>query len=100
MIKRSDNKLLAEIPLNYGPDPGTLKLYAGKPPMKLSRDELLLIILEEYGDLSNVLGSCEGICLDCGYIQPGVEPDARNYICEDCGADQVFGIEDVIITLG
>jgi len=39
-----------------------------------------------------------GICLSCGEIQHGgVEPDARGYPCEACGAEQVFGFEEALL---
>ena len=39
-----------------------------------------------------------GFCLGCGAEASGVEPDARNYHCEDCGATQVYGAEEIIIS--
>ena len=39
-----------------------------------------------------------GGCLACGEIQyGGVEPDARNYLCESCGENQVFGMKELLI---
>ena len=38
-----------------------------------------------------------GICLICGNEQGGCEPDARNYTCESCGAEQVYGAEELIL---
>lgn len=38
-----------------------------------------------------------GICLQCGEMQSGCEPDARNYECESCGARRVFGVAEAII---
>ena len=36
-----------------------------------------------------------GICVSCGEIQyGGVEPDARDYPCESCGAPEVYGLEE------
>jgi hypothetical protein len=32
-----------------------------------------------------------GFCLICGEEAGDVEPDAENYECEHCGAEQVFG---------
>lgn len=32
-----------------------------------------------------------GFCLICGHEASSVEPDAENYECESCGAEQVFG---------
>ena len=38
-----------------------------------------------------------GICLACGAINDGVEPDASDYECEHCHANEVMGIEDALI---
>lgn len=41
-----------------------------------------------------------GFCLSCGAEAFNVEPDARNYECESCGATQVFGAEELLLMLG
>lgn len=38
-----------------------------------------------------------GFCLACGADAPGVEPDARRYVCEACGQPKVFGLEELAI---
>lgn len=38
-----------------------------------------------------------GFCLNCAEDAYGVEPDAENYLCEACGARQVFGAEQVLL---
>lgn len=38
-----------------------------------------------------------GVCRLCGSIQFECEPDARHYTCEDCGAEEVFGIEELLM---
>lgn len=38
-----------------------------------------------------------GICLACGNQQEGCEPDARQYTCEQCGAPQVYGAEEILV---
>jgi hypothetical protein len=38
-----------------------------------------------------------GFCLACGEEAYGVEPDARRYPCEACGAKQVYGAEELMI---
>jgi len=38
-----------------------------------------------------------GFCLACGAEAQGVEPDARGYECEACGANKVYGAEEVLI---
>ena len=39
----------------------------------------------------------QGICLACEELQDECEPDAENYTCESCGADQVYGIEQALL---
>lgn len=38
-----------------------------------------------------------GFCLACGETADGVEPDARRYTCECCGADKVYGPEELAL---
>ncbi len=38
-----------------------------------------------------------GFCLACGTKVHGVEPDARHYDCEKCGASKVYGAEELLI---
>ena len=38
-----------------------------------------------------------GICIACGADTYGVEPDARRYECEACGARAVYGVEELLI---
>jgi hypothetical protein len=40
-----------------------------------------------------------GLCLACGNEQEGCEPDARRYRCESCGARQVYGAEELLLSL-
>ena len=56
-----------------------------------------------------ILDACErwattldnpGFCLSCGAEAEGVEPDARNYECEVCGANQVYGAEELAMMIG
>ena len=37
-----------------------------------------------------------GMCRLCGQEAYGVEPDARNYRCEFCGAREVYGLEELL----
>lgn len=38
-----------------------------------------------------------GFCVACGNEAYGVEPDARKYVCEACGARAVYGAEELVI---
>tara|TARA_R110002126_G_scaffold94650_1_gene223239 strand:+ start:497 stop:709 length:213 start_codon:yes stop_codon:yes gene_type:complete len=40
-----------------------------------------------------------GICIACGDECDGVEPDARNYTCESCGEPEVFGAEELLMSI-
>lgn len=39
----------------------------------------------------------QGICLECNEFQDCVEPDARNYLCDNCGKNEVYGMEEALI---
>ena len=41
----------------------------------------------------------EGICLACGEDAHGVEPDARKYECESCGAEKVYGCQELLLMI-
>ena len=38
-----------------------------------------------------------GVCIECGNIQSGVEPDAENYECEVCEKHTVYGVEQAVL---
>lgn len=37
-----------------------------------------------------------GFCIECGAEVDGVEPDARGYSCDECGAAAVYGAEELL----
>ena len=39
----------------------------------------------------------EGICVNCGNLQDGCEPDARQILCDECHKRTVYGAEEVLI---
>ena len=52
-------------------------------------------------DLDRIMDACEeddsiGFCIECGEQAYGVEPDAREYVCETCGATAVYGAEELL----
>lgn len=49
---------------------------------------------EEYRDSTE---SYEGWCIYCGETASGVEPDAREYDCEGCGKNGVYGFEELMV---
>ena len=40
-----------------------------------------------------------GFCLICGDGASSVEPDAENYQCESCGAEQVYGADVLLLAI-
>ena len=68
----------------------------------MSNKEIIAKLIAEYGSIEEAIfeDNLDGICHSCGFIQYGVEPDASNYKCDNCGKDEVFGIEETIIMLG
>ena len=40
-----------------------------------------------------------GFCLACGEEAYGVEPDARKYECESCGAAKVYGAQELLLMM-
>lgn len=38
-----------------------------------------------------------GFCTACGAESYGIEPDARNYVCDECDNNSVFGIEELLL---
>ena len=55
-------------------------------PIRFPLDQLVALS-EEHG----------GACIACGEEAYGVEPDARGYECEECGAPKVYGAEELIL---
>ncbi len=53
-------------------------------------------LMQLSGENENDLGT-NGICTVCGEEQSGVEPDARGYGCESCGAPTVYGVEELLM---
>jgi hypothetical protein len=54
-------------------------------------------VMEALGEFGN--GEQVGFCLGCGAEASGVEPDAREYECEECGQSKVYGVEELLFML-
>jgi len=53
-------------------------------------------------DIDAVIAAAEGdeyigFCLACGAEIEGIEPDARKYDCEECGAPKVYGAQEILL---
>lgn len=40
---------------------------------------------------------CEGFCVNCGATGQSAEPDAVQYVCDECGEAAVYGAGELII---
>jgi hypothetical protein len=40
-----------------------------------------------------------GFCVECGHEQEGCEPDAREYKCEACGEQTVYGAAELLMEI-
>lgn len=40
-----------------------------------------------------------GFCMACLDEVQGIESDARNYTCESCGADKVYGAAELLLRI-
>ena len=59
-----------------------------KLPQNLTLDRVMFAVQED----DNL-----GFCLRCGEQAYGVEPDAREYACESCEANLVYGAEEILV---
>lgn len=59
-----------------------------KPKPKVTLDQIIAAVEAD---------DCRGFCLACGAEAHSVEPDARKYLCETCGAPRVFGAEQLLL---
>ena len=55
-------------------------------------------------DMDRVIAAAEneeeyiGFCIACGAEEYDVEPDARRYECDDCGANKVYGAQEILLS--
>lgn len=61
----------------------------------ITMDRVMEAVEEQMFGLEN-----PGFCLACGADHDGCEPDARNYECYECGANEVFGAAEIMLTIG
>lgn len=62
---------------------------------KLAKGKVIFCLSsDQYANLSEWNG---GFCIGCEAEAYGMEPDARNYTCENCGQPSVFGAEELLM---
>jgi hypothetical protein len=60
----------------------------------ITEDVILVASMRRVTDLED-----PGFCLICGNEAGGVEPDAQHLTCGACGAEQVFGVDDLLMVV-
>jgi len=55
---------------------------------------MLTITIEQYEEARD---DYMGFCLSCGAERECCEPDARGYICDECGKSKVYGAEEILM---
>jgi hypothetical protein len=60
---------------------------------------LALAILRSFtpAQIREAMDGGAGFCVACGYTQDCCEPDAREYVCDDCGEPKVYGAEELAL---
>ena len=62
---------------------------------KSGREQFRPVCSEE--EMSSLMDDTIGFCLACGDEAYGVEPDARKYLCANCGAKKVYGLQELLM---
>lgn len=57
-------------------------------PKNLTLDEVIQAVEDDEN---------QGFCMACGETTYGIEPDAREYECESCGAFKVYGAAEILL---
>jgi predicted RNA-binding Zn-ribbon protein involved in translation (DUF1610 family) len=68
-----------------------MKQYKAKNGMMQWKQSLDVLLNETESD------SDSGFCLACGQQAFGIEPDARKYTCDACGAHKVYGCQELLL---
>jgi hypothetical protein len=70
-----------------------LRLHSRSLIRAINREQILHRAMDLLEDGEDTVG----LCLACGEYHDGIEPDARGYTCEACGADKVYGLEEIVL---
>ena len=58
-----------------------------------------LVVRMSEDEIREAMTARQGVCLACGELADGWEPDARAYECEVCETSAVYGIKEAL-TMG
>jgi hypothetical protein len=48
-------------------------------------------------DIKDAMADNVGFCINCGDPRDCCEPDARKYLCDNCGCLTVYGAEELVM---
>ena len=52
------------------------------------------------GLMEEDIDTIEGVCIECGEVTHGVEPDAEKYKCDGCETNTVYGAQQIVLLFG
>jgi hypothetical protein len=65
--------------------------------MQITKKALAVLKATSTEELHEHMESYDGFCLRCGeWSEGGVEPDAEDYECQNCGSHSLCGAEQVV----
>jgi hypothetical protein len=48
-------------------------------------------------EIQEAMEDYTGFCVGCGAARGSCEPDAREYPCDECGENKVYGAEELVL---
>ncbi|MGH9608031.1 MAG: hypothetical protein ACRD34_00020 [Bryobacteraceae bacterium] len=54
-------------------------------------------IIFTLAQIQDMAEEMSGACIKCGAVRECCEPDARKYHCDECGQNQVYGAEEILL---
>jgi hypothetical protein len=56
-----------------------------------------LVVRMSEDEIREAMEALQGVCVACGELADGCEPEARAYECEVCGTPTVYGIGEALM---
>ena len=72
-------------------------IYSTKSPNKNKSPKKIIGFAMSGSEFKESRNEYQGICLSCGAMAGECEPDAREYQCEECALEEVYGTEELLL---
>ena len=72
-------------------------IYSTKSPNKNKSPKKIIGFAMSGSEFKESRAEYQGICLFCGAMAGECEPDAREYQCEECALEEVYGTEELLL---